>query len=267
MDPAMVVLLTAVAVGTSIISAVIGMGGGITLLAVMFFADLPHFEIIALHGIVQLVSNAARTVAYRRSILRWISGAYLLGALPGTLLACGLIFLVSRLTAFWGEDPTESGWFKIGIALWIFSALVRTRGEREGYALGPRGFSLVALVLVPVSTLLGATGPILAPFFLRKDLVKEQVVGNKASCQILTHVFKLIAIGWMLRDTGPTGGMGAHAGAAISMCVAAVVGTSIGKWLMPRVSDALFRMLFKLTLGAAGIKILVVDGVLPLLGI
>ena len=52
---------------TSILSAIIGMGGGILLLAVML-SLLEHGEVIPAHGAVQLVSNGTRLIAFGRFI-------------------------------------------------------------------------------------------------------------------------------------------------------------------------------------------------------
>ena len=57
---------------TSSISAVIGMGGGIILLGIMAILIPEGYLIIALHGMIQLVSNSTRTYFYRESILRKI---------------------------------------------------------------------------------------------------------------------------------------------------------------------------------------------------
>ena len=41
------------------------------------------------------------------------------------------------------------------------------------------------------SIFVGATGPLIAPFFLSKNLVKEEIIANKAACQMITHVTKI----------------------------------------------------------------------------
>ena len=47
---------------TSMLSAIIGMGGGVTLLGIMAVMIPEGYMVVALHGIIQLVSNVTRTV-------------------------------------------------------------------------------------------------------------------------------------------------------------------------------------------------------------
>ena len=55
------IILIIVAFITSIISAIIGMGGGVTLLGIMAIIIPEGHMVVALHGIIQLVSNITRT--------------------------------------------------------------------------------------------------------------------------------------------------------------------------------------------------------------
>ena len=59
--------LTFVGFATSILSAVVGMAGGITLLSVMLLFYDPLVA-IPLHGVVQLISNSSRAVIQRRHL-------------------------------------------------------------------------------------------------------------------------------------------------------------------------------------------------------
>ena len=61
MDPLQLSILCLAALATSMLSAVVGMAGGITLLSVMLLFMEPLVA-IPLHGVVQLVSNGSRTV-------------------------------------------------------------------------------------------------------------------------------------------------------------------------------------------------------------
>ena len=53
---------------TSMLSAIIGMGGGITLLGVMAIIMPEGYLVVAYHGIIQLVSNVTRLTVYRQHI-------------------------------------------------------------------------------------------------------------------------------------------------------------------------------------------------------
>ena len=53
---------------TSSISAVLGMGGGIILLGIMAIIIPDGYVVIALHGIIQLISNITRSFVFRHHI-------------------------------------------------------------------------------------------------------------------------------------------------------------------------------------------------------
>ena len=57
---------------TSSISAVLGMGGGIILLGIMAIIIPDGYVVIALHGMVQLVSNVTRSFVFRKHIKKKI---------------------------------------------------------------------------------------------------------------------------------------------------------------------------------------------------
>jgi len=63
-----IVILIISAFITSTISAIIGMGGGIILLGIMAILIPEGYMVIALHGIIQLFSNATRTLVFRKHI-------------------------------------------------------------------------------------------------------------------------------------------------------------------------------------------------------
>ena len=63
----LLLILPIVALLTSILSGVIGMGGGMLLLATMF-AFMSHAEAIPAHGAVQLISNSTRTFVFLRCV-------------------------------------------------------------------------------------------------------------------------------------------------------------------------------------------------------
>ena len=67
MSLTLAIALVVAAFGTSILSGVIGMGGGMTLLGAMTLG-LPPAWVVPLHAIVQLFSNFTRTLVFLREI-------------------------------------------------------------------------------------------------------------------------------------------------------------------------------------------------------
>lgn len=81
--------LTAAALLTSALSAVVGMGGGIALLAVMA-ALLPATVVVPLHGVVQLFSNGTRAFVMWREVNRQVFALYMLPSVAGVVLGARL---------------------------------------------------------------------------------------------------------------------------------------------------------------------------------
>ena len=81
MEPLTVALLTLVAFLTSVLSAIVGMAGGIVLLSVMLLFLEPLIA-IPLHAVVQLISNSSRTFVQRAHVDWSIVWRYGLPLLP-----------------------------------------------------------------------------------------------------------------------------------------------------------------------------------------
>ena len=86
------IILILAAFATSILSAVIGMGGGITLLGIMAILIPEGYMVVALHGVIQLVSNGTRTAVYRQHLHRPIIRQFSMGIIPGLGCAALIVF-------------------------------------------------------------------------------------------------------------------------------------------------------------------------------
>ena len=71
---------------TSIISAIIGMGGGVTLLGIMAIVIPEGYLVVAFHGVIQLVSNVTRTTVYHEHVYQPIFKKFFIGIIPGLFL-------------------------------------------------------------------------------------------------------------------------------------------------------------------------------------
>ena len=84
---------------TSSISAVIGMGGGIILLGIMAIIIPEGYMVIALHGIIQLISNTTRTYVFKNHLKKKLIKEFSIGSLAGAGLSALIIFLRSATTS------------------------------------------------------------------------------------------------------------------------------------------------------------------------
>jgi len=225
--------LCVVAFATAVLSAVVGMAGGITLLAVMLLF-LPPIVAIPLHGVIQLVSNGSRTWIQRRHARFDIVGRYALLLLPAGAL--GLMALEALPEA---ATRAAIGLFVL-LATWVPGALLL--GTHPEATRPTRRFLLLGGFAGFFNVTLGAAGPLIAPFFLNLGLSRQALIGTKAACQTLGHLVKIAlfaGIGFAFAPWLPLLG-------AASACV--VAGTWVGSRLLERVSEQSFTRLYKIVL-------------------
>lgn len=253
MTPILIVLPLAALIA-SIISGIIGMGGGILLLAVIL-SFLDHGKAIPLHAIVQLSSNTTRALAFWKSADLSAVRRFSLGMLPGTVVGTLALYFIGKIEA--GEP-----YLKIVVGLYVliapFVPKSKSVGDHADSSL--RGFLPIGFLAGAMALTVGATGPLIAPIFARHGYVKERLIATKAVCQMLTHLVKLPAfliLGSF--DVSASGGF-----LMLLMVLAVIPGTLIGKRLLKYVSPRLFVWMFKVALVVAGLKVLAVDGILQL---
>lgn len=233
LDPAIVGLLSIAALLTSILSAIVGMGGGITLLALML-VFLEPLVAIPLHATVQLVSNGTRALAQRRHVDWSILWRY---ALP--LAPLGWISLQAAETI-----PPAAARVLIGVfvllSTWRPAWLLL--GTRPGETNPNLRFFGLGVVVGVVNVTFGATGPLIAPFFLNLGLTRFAIVGTKAACQLAGHAVKIGVFG-VAGFAFPE-----WSGLLGLLCLCVVAGTAIGTRLLSHVSEASFLVLYKTVL-------------------
>lgn len=222
---------------TAIISGVVGMAGGVTLLAAMTFV-LPVQVIIPIHGAVQLVSNISRTLMLRYHIERRILLSFCLGTPLGALAAYG----------FLSHFAMDQWALLLVVVMLLYVALKPDR--MPDIDLGLRGFFVLGLVAAFLGPLLGATGPLLAPFFASKSRPKEQIVATKAACQIFIHIYKIpifLGLDFAFQD---------YFDVMALMVLGVVAGTKVGTMLLHKLSPERFRILLRLALFVTALRLI-----------
>ncbi|TYQ31907.1 sulfite exporter TauE/SafE family protein [Pseudanabaena sp. UWO310] len=128
--------------------------------------------------------------------------------------------------------------------------------ETQGQMPKPK-FKLEAWHIMPagflkayVSGLVGTTGPVLNPFYLRYGLLKEQMIATKAAHMTIIHVFKLITYGLLAALSQEQ----AIAGLAIGL--AAIPANLVGKYILSRMSSQQFRQIVLVFMAVGGIWML-----------
>ena len=230
---------------TAMLSAVVGMAGGITLLSVMLLFFEPLVA-IPIHGVVQLVSNSSRTFVQRKhvdwKILRYYAAMLIPMAFVGLVVAQSLPPTVTRalIGAFVLIATWKRGWLLIG-----------THPERADTH---RRFLVLGAVAGVLNMTIGAVGPLIAPFFLRIGLTRQALIGTKAACQAAGHLVKIAVFGiagFVFAD---------YAVPLALLSLSVIAGTWIGSQLLDRVSERWFKRLYRGVLSLIALRLVIWEG-------
>lgn len=252
MSASVFLILAAVALITSIISAILGMGGGILLLATML-CFLSHAESIPTHATVQIASNGTRVLAFIKNVDYKAFARFCMGVIPGGIIGAYLLWTL-------GQPEESEPYLKTAIGAYILIATYLPAGKGDGHSASKWwNFPLVGLIAGTAALTVGAVGPLIAPMFARLGFTKERLIATKAVCQLVTHMMKIPAF-LLMRDLDVTK-LGLL---ALVMVVVVIPGTLIGKRIVKGVSDRHFVIAYRVALTIAGLKVLIVDGLIPL---
>ena len=160
-----IIILTSAAFITSSISAILGMGGGIVLLGVMAIIIPEGYTVIALHGIVQLISNISRSFIFRKHIRKNIIRQYLPGAILGLILSAILIIILNIIFKVQSANEIKLDFLKPLICIFTIWFIYRKRYKIKNNA---PNFFTIGTISGLWTVFIGATGTLIAPFFKRK---------------------------------------------------------------------------------------------------
>jgi uncharacterized protein len=249
MSNGVLIVLAAAALITSIISAILGMAGGVLLLAVML-SFLPHAEAIPTHAATQIASNGTRVIVFIGNVDWRTFFRFCLGVIPGG--AIGIYLL-------WATGPAEESepYLKMLIGVYILVAtFLPAPAKDRTLAMKWWDFPLLGLAAGAAALTVGAVGPMIAPLFARRNFVKERLIATKATCQMATHIIKIPAF-LFVRELDV-----ARLGVLSLLLIAMVIpGTLIGKRILTHVPEHWFIIAYRVALTFAGLKVLIVDGV------
>jgi uncharacterized protein len=171
-------LLVPIVFLTSSLAAVMGMGGGILLIAVMP-GLVPAAAILPLHAATQLASNMSRASFGWRDIDIAIIPAITIGAIAGAWLGAEVY---QQINMYW--LPALIG-LLILFFTWMPLPVIRGGGQ---LALLLLGFYQTGLGMI-----VGATGPVGAAVLLRRNIERDWLVVNTAVYMSLNHVIRVVA--------------------------------------------------------------------------
>ena len=235
-------VLGVVAIGTSILSGVLGMAGGMLLLAALLTRLEPTVA-IPVHGIVQLISNGSRAWFLREHVRVKTIVPFVLPLLPAAALGAYLL----------GTLPAGVGKMLIGAFVLYFtwrpgrSKDAPPRAQPHPGRMLAAGGALVGFF----STLVGATGPLLAPFIVALELSPQATVGTMAVCQVFQHASKVLVFGVAGFD------FRSMVGPALALSMCAIIGSALGTRWLDRIDRDLFKRIVRVLLTVMAIQLLV----------
>jgi len=233
---------------TSSISAVLGMGGGIILLGIMAIIIPNGYMVIALHGIIQLISNTTRAYVFRKYLKKKIVKEFLIGAIIGAGISAIIIFLLIKFLEVSLASEIKVDFLKpiIGVFIIWYLFLKGPKKEKES-----KSFIKVGSISGLASIFVGATGPLIAPFFLNSNFTKENIIANKAACQMITHLTKIPLFIFFFNVNYTQ-----EYKLLLPLILAVFIGTNFGKKILNMIPEKLFIRLFKTTLFIISIKLI-----------
>lgn len=215
--PSQAAFLMASSFFCSMLTASLGIGGGVLLLALMANV-MPPLALIPVHGVVQLGSNFFRAALMVKHVWWKPFAAFLAGAVTGVLI--GGSIAVNLPPAL----------LMVGVGLFVlWSVLARPPKWLTRWP------ALTGLVSSFLTMFFGATGPFVASYTRALDLKRQQYVATNAVFMTLQHVLKTLAFGTLGFAFGP------WAGFILAMIACGFMGTLVGRALLERLSDHNFK--------------------------
>jgi len=243
-----IIILIIAAFITSSISAVLGMGGGIILLGIMAIIIPEGYKVIALHGVVQLFSNSTRTYVFRKYINTKLIRQFFIGALIGVCISIIIILMLINYFNVQSANQIKVEVLKPFIGFFIVWYLFLKPSKKEKKI---NSFIPVGLIAGLSSIFVGAVGPLIAPFFLKKEFNKEHIIANKAASQMITHFSKIPLFIYFFNMDYRT-----ELDILLPLILAVYIGTNFGKKILSFIPELLFKKLFKITLFIIAIRLI-----------
>ena len=219
----------------SAMTAVLGVGGGTGMLAVM--APLfPPAVLIPIHGIVQLGSNGGRAIVMRAHVHRAIFWYFLIGGIVGTVIAANVFVAL----------PANV----LQVVLAVFIVILVWAPKFTKFNVSDRGFLGVGLVVNFLGMFLGAAGPLFGACMSTERHSRHTIVATQGACVSTHYLLKAIAfgvIGFAYEQWLPF---------IVAMVAAGFAGTLLGGRLLEKLPEKSFATAFRVVLTIFALKLL-----------
>lgn len=228
----LLILLSLAAFFTSSVTATLGIGGGVILLAIMAQL-LPPSVLIPLHGAAQFLSNINRVWVQHRHIDWSYIKPFTAGAILGTLVVTPV--------ALW----VPQGWGMVVLGLFILVATWRAQWLKlQAWHPAASGGVTTGLSMV-----LGATGPLVMSV-LPKQWQRMTVVGTHGMAMTIQHGLKLIAFSSLNVE------LWNHWDLLMGLTLATLAGNRVGAQLLGHLPERYFKIALDWTLTLLALRLM-----------
>ncbi len=209
------------------LSAICGGGAGLILMPILG-AILPSTQIPAALSIGTFSSSASRLIVFFKSI-RWHIVLYFMP--PAIVAVVAGAFLLKFINPLY---------LQVVMGLFLMSNLTFLFKKTDLSATSEENISKVKIVTIGflagfLSGLTGAVGLLFNKFYLRHGFSKQQIMATRAANEILLHLIKFVMytmLGLITREVLVLGAL---------VALAAVLSTFLIKYVLPYISELLFK--------------------------
>jgi uncharacterized membrane protein YfcA len=231
-------ILSAAAIVASTLGGVAGFGTGVIMIPAIAWSVGVKATVPVL-TVCMLLGNSARAWFSRREIEWRVVGAFLVGAVPMTIVGA---LLYARIDSRWIS--------RILGAFMIVSVPLRHWLAQSGIIVRLRHIPLVGAGFGFLSALVGAVGPIVTPFFLSYGLRRGRYLGTNALCTVGAYIARLVMFRRADLLTGPIVLTGLYIG------VVMIGGAWLGYRLLERMTEKAFLRIIEALLVVFGLQFL-----------
>lgn len=228
-------ILVVLSLFTSMLTASLGIGGGVLLLAIMA-QFLPVKALVPVHGVVQLGSNTGRAILMAQQVatnqLTWFVSGSLLGAIIGGNLVVSL--------------PTHL--MQLILGGYILYSTWRPKPKTNNVSL-PR-LGITGLLSTFLTMFVAATGPFVMASLRSLSAAPQGLVATHAACMVVQHLLKVIVfgfLGFVFSD---------YFGLILAMIATGFIGTIIGRKILLKADAEKFKNALNLILTLLAIKLI-----------
>jgi uncharacterized membrane protein YfcA len=227
------------------ISAICGGGAGLMLIPLLGRL-LPISQVPAALSIGTFTSSASRIIVFKKNICWPIVKYFVPAALPAVWLGAWLLKYVNPIYL-----EIVMGLFLVSNLPFVFKKPkeLNNTEKPKNYVLSLIGFSAGFL-----SGLTGAVGLLFNKFYLRYGLSKEEIVATRAANEIILHLVKIVLYTLFGLITYEVISVG------IVVAIAAILSTWSMKWILPFLSEFIFKKIGYFAMVISGFLMLTQSG-------